>query len=175
MKPMKPGEVAEYLNIGRSTVTAWTNGEFKPYFSPTAQGGAGRDRVFTDTDLRIMYLIKLRKDNNVPADQLHSELQALRANEWEGLPDLPIENQMANVPVVPVAAADAALSSERRGLLREIQLLTGRIDELEAEAKDRRASDERYLREIGELKSELSASQMELKLWREGRLKSDGG
>lgn len=172
---MKPGDVASYLGIGRSTVTSWTNGEFKQYFSPTAQGGAGRDRVFTDTDLRIMYLIKLRKDNNVPAGQLHSELQALRITEWEGLPDLPSANAMANVPVVPTAAADAALSSERRGLLREIQLLNDRIEELESEAKDRRGDQERYLRELAEQGRLLAAAETELQFWRDGKLKRDGG
>jgi DNA-binding transcriptional MerR regulator len=170
---MKPGEVANYLGIGRSTVTTWTNGEFKDYFTPGAQGGQDRPRVFTELDIRIMYLIKLRKDQNVAADRIHTELKNLRDHDWEGLPDLPAAQTVQSVPVVPVAAADAALSAERRALLREIALLNERIDTLEGELRERRGDQEKYLREIADIGRKLAASETELQLWRSGRLKGE--
>ena len=171
---MKPGEVAIYLGVGRSTVTTWTNGEFKDYFTPGAQGGQDRPRVFTELDIRIMYLIKLRKDQNVAADRIHSELRNLRDHDWDGLPDLPAAQSVQSVPVIPTAAADAALSTERRALLREIALLNEQIETLRGALEKREGDQEKYLREIADLRADLSAAQVELGLWRSGRLK-DGG
>jgi len=171
---MKPGAVATFLGIARSTVTLWTNNDFKQYFTPGAQGGGG-NRAFTEQDIRVMYLIKLRKESNTPAAQIHQELQQLRRSEWEGLPDLPDAQQSANVPVIPTQAADVAMRLQRSGDLREIELLNDQLDKANAELAERRGNDERYLREIATLESKLSAAETELRFWREGRLKADGG
>jgi len=62
-------------------------GEFKRYrFSPTAQGGEGIDsEVLTDTDVRILYLLKLRKDAAISSDNIHREDLRSCGVRWEGL------------------------------------------------------------------------------------------
>lgn len=171
---MKPGEVSKFLGIGRSTVTLWTNNDFKQYFSPGGQGGGG-NRSFTDQDIRVMHLIKTLKDSNTPVEQIHQELQQLQADDWQGLPDMPAAKTSANVPVIPTQAADVAMSMQQRSFLREIEMLNEQLDKVNLELDQRRGNDERYLREIADLEKRLSASETELKFYREGRLKADGG
>jgi len=124
---MKPGEVATLLGIARSTVTLWTNNDFKQYFTPGAQGGGG-NRSFTEQDVRVMNLLKTLKASNTPAEQIHQQLQQLQADDWQGLPDMPQAQSVAHVPVMPTAAADAAMSMQQRGYLREIQILNEQLD-----------------------------------------------
>ncbi len=180
---MKPNDLAILLGLGRSTVTAWTNHEYREYFSPSAQGGQGRPRNFTDPDIRLMYALKVMKDNNTPPDTIHETLQRWRANDWQELPDMPdAPANFASVPVMPVAAADAALSTERRSLLREIAFLQERLAQLEAEhiARDtkrdaeqqaERAARDVLLREIGDLRADLAHTKTLLDLYESGRLK----
>ncbi len=156
------------LNIGRSTVTTWTMGEFREYFTPSAQGGSGRPRNLTEIDIRILHFIDQMKKENAPAEEIHAALKQMRGKGWQGLPDIPSAPEyMANVPVVPMAAADAALSTERRGLMREITILQERLAQLEdrLEIKDD---------EVLDLTRQLSAAETELRLYRTGRLKPDG-
>ena len=169
---MKPNDVAILLGLGRSTVTAWTNHEYREFFTPSAQGGQGRPRNFTDLDVRLMYALKQMKDNNTPPDSIHETLKRWRADDWSGLPDMPNgPANFASVPVVPVAAADAALSTERRSLLREITFLQERIDQLEAERKAERTDRDALLREIGDLRADAAHMKTMLELYEQGRLK----
>jgi DNA-binding transcriptional MerR regulator len=142
-------------------------GEFKDYFTPSAQGGSGRPRNLTEVDIRILHFIDQMKKESAPADEIHTALRHMRGKGWQGLPDIPVAPEnMANVPVVPTAAADVALSTERRGLMREITILQERLSQLEdrLEAKDE---------DILELTRQLSAAETELHLYRTGRLKPD--
>lgn len=164
---MKPSEVAAMIGIAASTIRAWSVGEFKPYLSPTGQGGEGRARNLTEHDVRVLNLIATMKHDGARAEDIHAELRALQKNDWEGLsplPDTPIN--VASVPMVPAAAADKALDIERRSLLREIARLESRIEQLEGRLDD--AS--------GDLKDtlqKLAAAERELELWRSGRLRPD--
>ncbi len=180
---MKPSDVAVMLGLGRSTVTAWTSHEYKQYFSASAQGGQGRGRNFTDTDVRIMYALKVMKDDNTPPDSNHERLHRWQANDWNELPDMPdAPANFASVPMVPVAAAETALSTEKRSLMREIAMLQERVEQLLADRAVDRAEVTALLREIGDLRAghereigdvraELREAQTLLKLYEQGRLK----
>jgi DNA-binding transcriptional MerR regulator len=174
---MKPGDVADLLGVGRSTVTAWTAGEWREYFSPNAQGGEGRARDLNETDIRILQFISDQKRSGRSSDEIHAALVQMRADGWGDLPPLPSGQNMARVPVVPSAAADAALSAHTGALLREIATLEKRIGDLSGQLADeqgaRRADVERFMREMGELRGQLAAALNELELWRKGRLKPE--
>ena len=182
---MKPGDAAQILNIARSTITKWTAGEYRGYLSPSAQGGTGKQRVINDQDLRILAMIKALKDANTPAEEIHAALQQEQRNGWSGLPDMPTAPaDMANVPVVPTAAADAALSTERRALLREITTLQERVEHLESKLDEERVERDKLLREIGDLRAQVSEKDAELirqlsraetllELWQTGKLKPE--
>jgi DNA-binding transcriptional MerR regulator len=163
---MKPGDAAKFLGVDRSTITRWTAHEFRQYMTPGAQGGSGKNRVMTDRDLRVLYLIKTLKDTNTPAEEIHTALQQLERDGWEGLPAMPAApSAMAEFPVVPVAASDAALSAERRALLREISFLQQRIEQLETDLKAERTDRD-------ELVKRLARAETLLDLWETGRIKS---
>ena len=175
---MGPGDAAKLLNIDRSTITRWTAHEFKRYMTSGAQGGTGKQRVVTERDLRVLHLIKMLKDTNTPPEEIHATLQQMERVDWEGLPDMPAApRNMANVPVVPTAAADAALSAERKSLLREITFLQDRIEQLEQSLTSERVKtvekQEELLRELADLRQRIGEQEVELKLYRSGRLKPD--
>ena len=117
---------------------AWSMGEFKPYLSPTAQGGSGRNRNLTELDARILGYINQLKQQSVPLEDIHFNLKRLQNSDWR---DLPLINDVAgisglsHVPVVPKAAHDMTLDAERKALLREISFLEERIKVLEGERK----------------------------------------
>jgi DNA-binding transcriptional MerR regulator len=164
---MRPSEVAAMIGIAASTIRAWSVGEFKPYLSPTGQGGEGRARNLTEHDVRVLNLIATMKHEGARVEHIHGQLRALQANDWEELPPLPdAPVNVASVPMVPAAAADKALDAERRSLLREIARLEERIEALEGRLDDTSG-------ELSEALQKLAAAERELEFWRSGRLKPD--
>lgn len=175
---MKPSQASQLLGIAGSTIRAWTLGEFKLFFSPSAQGGDGRTRDMDEQDLQILHFINLLKQKGLQTDDIVATLNQSRARGWSDLPPLPDRPvNVASVPVVPAAAAGAQLDAERRSYLREISRLESEIeklsDQLSDEQRARREDYERFLRELSDAKSQLAAVKNELDLWRSGRLKAD--
>jgi DNA-binding transcriptional MerR regulator len=176
---MKPQDVATLLGIGRSTVTTWTMGEFKEYFTPGAQGGSGRPRNLSDFDVRLLHLIDEMKKTNVPGDEIHAALRQLRDNDWQGLPDMPEAGTgTAVVPVMPTAAADAAVNTllrENNELRHRMRDLEDKIDSLHREAKAdiaaERGERDKLLRELGDVRAKLERANTIIELYEEGRLK----
>lgn len=162
---MKVADVAALVGIAGSTVRAWSMGEYKRYLSPTAQGGSGSTRNFTDLDARILALIHTRKIAGAAAHEIHAELQALQADDWHDLPSLSASApNVAPVPVVPAAAAEAALSAHTQALLREIADLRQRIESLEGKNDALQSS-------VAELRAQLARAETLVELYESGRLK----
>ena len=162
---MKPHELAIWLGVSTASIRAWTSDEYKQYFSPTAQGGDGRYRYFTDTDMRILAYIVARRKENAPREEIHMHLSEMQAADWNDLPLMPAAPPGAGpISMIPREAAETAVSSQRSALLREISMLQDRIATLEEELAKTREGRE-------ELISELAAANRELELWRAGRLK----
>jgi DNA-binding transcriptional MerR regulator len=180
---MKPHEVADRLEIAIPTVRLWAT-EYRHFLSPQAAGGGGRHRDFNEQDLRILYFIQQQKQTSIPAAEIHLTLERLQADNWEDLPHIPERPNMAAVPVVPEAAAQAALDAERRTLFREIATLQERLEKVEAQLEEERAGREallqteraereKLLRELSDLNAKLAEAQTELRLYRSGRLKPE--
>jgi DNA-binding transcriptional MerR regulator len=172
---MKAGQLAKWLNIGRSTITSWTTGDYQDFFSPGARGGSGQDRHFTENDVRVMRFIAEARRSNIPIDEIIIALRRMQINDWTGLPPMPDAPPSAEFPVVPAAAADAQIDAERRAFLREIAMLQGRVDQLERQIREeqsaRRDEIERLLREREEMRATLASAETELRLWQQGRLR----
>jgi DNA-binding transcriptional MerR regulator len=176
---MKPAEAATLLGIGRSTVTTWTMGEFKDYFTPGAQGGSGRPRNLTDLDVRILHVIDEMKKESMPSDEIHAALRRMRSKDWQGLPDMPSAGAgTAVVPVMPTAAADAAVNTllrENNEVRLRVRELEQKIDALHQEAKEdiaaERSERDKLLRELGEVRAKLERANAIIELFEEGRLK----
>jgi hypothetical protein len=84
---------------------------------------------------------------------------------------------MASVPMVPEAAAQGALDAERRSLLREISFLHEQFREREAVYREQIQNKDMQLKEqherIATLMRELGEVDVELRLYRAGRLKPE--
>jgi DNA-binding transcriptional MerR regulator len=160
---MKPAQAAAFLELGTSTVRAWSL-EFGSYLSSTGAGGEGRYRDFTEHDLRVLAFIKMLKYSGRAVPEVHAALKVLQQSDWRDLPALPAAQSSAQFPVVPAVAADMALDEQRRALLREIAILQERIEDLEQRLD---AKDERLL------ESERRRAELEtlVKLYESGRLK----
>jgi DNA-binding transcriptional MerR regulator len=174
---MRPSEASALLHIPASTLRNWST-EYRDFLSPMGGSNAGRWRSFTDTDLKVLNHINTLKRTGFTAEEVYKNLQQLQAEEWLNLPALPNAQPTANnVPVVPTAAAEAALSSERRALLHEIQSLQQRVETLEKQLADeqvgRRTDLAASLREVAELRERIGEMNAELNLWRSGRLKPE--
>lgn len=166
---MKPSEVAHLLGVAPTTVRSWSQ-EFGRFLSASGAGGAGRHRDFTDVDLRVLAFIQQQKRAGHASYEIQHVLTNLQDADWEGLPYLPERPHVGTVPMVPEAAAHAALDAERRALLREIAFMQQQTEELKAQlaAKDMVIGEKQT--EILDLTRRLSEVETELRFYREGRL-----
>lgn len=188
---MKPSDVSTMIGVSSVTIRKWSN-EFASFLSPTGAGGDGRHRDFTETDVRVLKLIKELRDGGRTRHDIEMSLQ--NALDQGTIDDIPLPESaahVARVPMIPTAAADAALNVSNSSLLREIAFLETRIQEMkeeraaiEAQMKEERFEREKLLREIGQSRSDLlreineaqsalAAANAELELWRKGRIKAE--
>lgn len=170
---MKPSDVSTRVGISAVTVRSWSN-QFARFMSPTGAGGDGRHRDFSEVDVRVMHYIKSEKARGQTAEEITQSLLVLQANG--GLDDLPLpdESYHSDVAMLPVAAAEEA----RKLLLAQIATLENRAGGLERqlaiEQDGRRADNERLLREIMSLQSDLAEARTLLKLYRKrNRIEGD--
>ena len=168
---MKPSEIADIIGVSASTIRAWSAGEFKRYLTPSAQGGSGASRHFTDLDARILWRVVSLKQQGFSAEAIHADLQRQQVNGWDDLPPLPDTVGAARVAVVPQAAADNALDYQRRALQREIAMLQERVSDLETKLDNERVGRDALLREIADLTGQLQRSLALNELYESGRLK----
>jgi DNA-binding transcriptional MerR regulator len=170
---MKPVDVAKQLNIGGSTVRAWSK-EFGEFLSATAAGGDNRRRDFNLQDVQILSLIKQRSDHNTPRDEITAELSRLQADDWRELPPLTASSEENNPSaLVSMATAQTAITLERQALLREISTMQNTVRELKTELATEREDKEKLLREISELNGKLQRALTLVELYEKGRLKPD--
>ncbi|MEM6529353.1 MAG: MerR family transcriptional regulator [Chloroflexota bacterium] len=162
---MKTLDAAKRLNLATSTLRLWTRGEWKDYLSSTAQGGRRRD--FTELDVRVLQFIADEKAKNVPAEEIHIALRAMRSDEWKGLPQLP-DSPAGEGPVsmIPREAAESRVEEMRKRYMREIAQLEDDIEELEHKLDtEREAHNDTRDRMQGELvKLEREAGELRGKL-----------
>lgn len=174
---MKPHDVAQRLKIATSTVRQWA-AEYREFMSPHAAGGAGRHRSFTEFDIRVLYFIREAKYRSQRYEEIEPVLRQLRENSWADLPYIAEEPNMASVPMVPEAAAQGALDAERRSLLREIAFLHDQLKERDQTYREQVQSKDVQIKEqherIATLMRELGEVDVELRLYRAGRLKPEG-
>jgi DNA-binding transcriptional MerR regulator len=173
---MKPHDAANRLEIAIPTLRQWAY-EYREFLSPQAVGGGGRHRDFADHDLRVLFFVREQKRMGYPADEIHLTLRQLEQDSWEKLPDIPERSNMAAVPVVPEAAARAALDAERRSLLHEISFLHEQNKRLEEQLAASQDEVKSVLREkddeVKELTRKLAQVETELTFYRSGRLKPE--
>jgi DNA-binding transcriptional MerR regulator len=196
MDGFRTKELADWLGLSEVTVRQWTTGEWKDYLSPTAHGGNGRRRYFSDQDARIVALIFTLKEQGESRDGIHAALKRLQTEGWVDLPDMPpAPPNLGPISMIPREAAETAVSTQRAALLREIAMLQERVENLETSLakerelldQERKRADERVeaerqktqelrevmQKELTDLRVQLAESKTELRLYQQGRLKPD--
>ena len=81
------GEVAIFLGLAKPTIRVWTQ-EFASYLSEDAAPQTkGVARTFHESDLRILYFVKLKRDQHLGYEDIHKALTKQEHISLE-LPDL---------------------------------------------------------------------------------------
>lgn len=166
---MQTSDLAKWLGLAAVTIRQWSAGDWAQYLSPTAQGGEGRSRVFTELDARIIAHIARLKASGQDRDSIHAALKSMQADDWRGLPDMPAAPpDYEPIPMIPREAAETTIDQQRRGLMREITIIEERVERLQDELLIERESKAALQIEltaareqIGELRGKLSIIERE--------------
>jgi DNA-binding transcriptional MerR regulator len=164
MDGFRTKQLAEWLGVSEVTLRQWTTGEWAEYLSPTAQGGDGRRRFFTERDARIAAYIWYLKEHGEPKRTIHDTLRRMMDEDWANLPDMPpAPPSMGPISMMPREAADAAITQQRAALLREITMLNERVQQLEGQLGNEKAlrdqDRERHAQEMQKLRDELEVQR----------------
>lgn len=158
--------VCTLYDVSPQTVRNWTE-EFSRYLSVLAVPGKGRNRLFTDDDMRVFSLIASSKDNGAVYEEIHASLASGQRGE---LPELPPDEANALVvsdqqqKILMLSQQALAMQTERDMALAELrktqeemirlnERLQGRddrIQQLDAQLQKLQQRVEELSREIGE-------------------------
>lgn len=163
---MQPKELADLVGVTTNTIRRWCD-EFHKYLTPQASPPKGKPRVLTSHDARVLQYVAAARDAGQPIEMVIARLDAMQADDWQGLPDTPPEwDQRGDTITVPAAASRAYDVAQIAVLQRDLEYTrqaleaaTGRAEsllaELEAVRADKGASDSR----VHALELELSAAR----------------
>lgn len=121
MKPYKPQELANLLNLSPATLRKWASEEYGEFLSASGQGGGGARRSFNEHDARIIAWIAAMKQENIPAKEILVSLSESQAQHWQSLPLMP----HTTVAGSPIAIMPREAVEERLAALKghyELQL-----------------------------------------------------
>ncbi|MEL6272435.1 MAG: MerR family transcriptional regulator [Chloroflexota bacterium] len=155
---MNTKEVADRLGRSTATMRLWTTQEYKAYFSDGAQGDGTR-RVWNDRDLQIATLIHELKVEGMQTDSILATLNAVRDNDWQGLPESP--DALPSLAAVK-QVADTRLDEREKALRMQISTLSVEVDNLRTELKDTRAENTQLRDRLTERERELGRAQGQL-------------
>jgi DNA-binding transcriptional MerR regulator len=144
--------VCEFFEISRETVRSWSR-EFAPYLSPTANPEQGRQRQFTDADLRVLSLVADFKKQGLLYSDAHAALQAGQRGD---LPDtvhaiVPGErNRLAEMEqqVRELRAALSEAIEDRQNFAGQVEALTKQLEQTRRELRE-------AYKEIGRLEARM--------------------
>lgn len=164
VKKIRIGEVADMFGITTQTIRNWLkNEDLKPLFSPGATPPPGQQAEFTKEDVELLNSIwSITSSGNHDWRSIAENLKS----GWRE-PYLPQRAAIAGVDsnaalqlATKLARAEQALEDERR----ITRLLEQRVEEFKALAE-----------QSAEYQRKLIRAEVELELWRSGRLKPEEG
>jgi DNA-binding transcriptional MerR regulator len=144
--------ICEFFNISRETVRTWSD-EFGAWLSATAKPEKGRQRQFTDSDLRVFALVSDMKKQGL----LYADIKAaLGAGQRGEIPDtvyavVPGErNRLAELQtrIDDLQTALSTALEDRQRMAGQIELLTRQLEAAQDENR-------RLNREIGRLEQRI--------------------
>ncbi len=175
---MNARRAALALGINERTLKLWIQQpDLAPYFSPTARL-EGSQRDLNDDDFLTANTIRVMRQG-VPNNAPNWSGMAARLAEGHRERTLPPSAATVETGLTVMAQHErmVTVTTERDAALRQIddlraQLAT-RAAKLEAAYREHRGDVERLMRAHGELRDTLARAEMELELYRKGRLKPE--
>lgn len=82
MTTYKTRDLVSLFDVSGETIRTWAT-EFVQYLSPTASPGPGRQRIFTDDDVRVLALVAALKSEGKVYDDIHAALKAGQRGDLE--------------------------------------------------------------------------------------------
>lgn len=120
---MKSSALVDLLHLPESTIRKYAT-DYAEYLSPSAVGGGGRHRDYTDHDARVLKLVIDMKAAKQSAENIDVTLRSLQDGGWERLPTLD-ENALA---LLPTPQAMITAQTERAVMQKEIDMLREQLD-----------------------------------------------
>ncbi len=104
-------EVATFLGTASNTIRRWC-AEYHRFLSPSAHPPRGQTRLLDEHDLRVLHFISASRDIGRQSETIMAHLEAMQADGWQDLPDVPQEwkqpQQQVNTAVATKLGYDAA-------------------------------------------------------------------
>jgi DNA-binding transcriptional MerR regulator len=147
--------------ISRETVRVWVN-EFREYLSPGATPSAGRQRIFSDGDMKVFALIHEMKGRGALYEDIHLALK---------------NGQRGDLPSTLYSLAQGGTTDNRSlSLRKELEQANTKIETLETALTTYAQSDQRQKAQIELLERQIETLQTKVdNLNREiGRLEARG-
>ena len=139
---MKITALADLTGVTKSTVRRWCE-VYREFLSPTATPPKDATRVFTNTDIRVLYYVATLRDSGVGEPEIIERLKEMQADHWAGLSQLPAEFEEETISV------DLAVSKASQ--LAQVAVLQTELAHKEAELKQARERVEELVAQVKEL------------------------
>lgn len=143
---MQPSQLGELLGVTSQTIRRWSK-DFKAFLSPGANPPKGNMRLYDTHDQRVLLLVTELRAAAQTQEQILERLEAERAANYEGLPQLPpgwgdeteITMGLAQARAGEIATI-AVLQTQVQHLSSELQKAVERAERLQGDYQALQAS-----------------------------------
>ncbi len=166
---MKTGQVAKLLGKDPQTINNWAD-RFPEFFSAPSKGQGGNQRDYNDNDIIILNTIRTMAGQRLSNVDIKAALE--RGEYVSALPD---SAAGAEITPVRVFAQSLAATQQLEETKKELVATEAALDQ---ERRARSDDQEKYLREIAELKERAGRLEGKVEILRElldGKLKGGAG
>lgn len=149
---MNTTRFAKLTGVSPNTVRRWTE-VYRDFLSPTATPQKGSTRVFTNTDLRVLYYVATLRDSGVDEPSIIARLQGMQDENWQHLPLLP-EEWTDSPETITVETA-----IEKASQTAQVAVLQTELRHTQAELEKAHQTVEELENRLGVLETRLEASE----------------
>jgi DNA-binding transcriptional MerR regulator len=162
-------EVATLLGTAGNTIRRWCD-DYHRFLSPGAHPPKGQTRILDSHDLRVLHFVSASRDIGREPESILAHLEAMQAEDWESLPEVPPDwlqpSEQVTTTVATKLGYDAAhIAVMQRDLEHAQNALVEaeeRVNTLETELDTLRADSGTKDEKIHALELQLSDSRGEV-------------
>jgi DNA-binding transcriptional MerR regulator len=155
---MKITKFAELSGISVASARRWTD-LYASFLTTSARPPRGQVRVLTPHDQRVLWYVVTMRNDGRDQDVIMERLKEMQAQEWQRLPDIPLEwGDSGDTVPVDIATARAGEMVQIAILQKELEHTQRQLESAENRVRDL----ERQLQQKVEVEAEKSGLQLEL-------------